>query len=409
MCQQLAEIRKALCTYAAGFDPGAVSAADAERVVDVAAAIEAAAAALKALAATRAAEGSGWRDCGAKSPAESLARQVGLTPGEARQVLEVGRALGEAPELASAALEGRISPTQAEMIGRAVKADPQVAGRLVEGAGHLSVGELRDEIARARAAASDLEARYEGVRRRRRLRAWTDPEGVWHLNAVGPPDAGAQIMAAVDVRRDRQFRRCRAIGVREHPDLYAFDALHELALQATSSLGLDESIRADDSIPPNDDEPSRSTVAGNLAHAPDQVDHPCPPAPPPRGAVELDLFGHGSSIETGDSSRSGEEVPARDLGPVSDRQVSMIRHRRFTGAAGPSGDHSPGGAEAPVRTDRASPGGEASDRSSRPVGADTAPRLCPPGCQRRTRKRQREIAQADPPWRPGEAAATGGL
>ena len=104
MCQQLAEIRKALCTYAAGFDPGALSADDAEQVVDVAAAIEAAAAALKAIAAARAAEGSGWRDGGAKSAAESLARQVGLTPGEARQVLDVGWALGEAPELASAAV-----------------------------------------------------------------------------------------------------------------------------------------------------------------------------------------------------------------------------------------------------------------------------------------------------------------
>jgi hypothetical protein len=274
VCQQLAEIRKALCTYASAFDPATMSAADAGRVVDVAAAIEAAAAALKALAASRAAEGSGWRDSGAKSAADSLARQVGLTQGEARQVLEVGRVLAEAPELASAALEGRISPTQAGMIGRAVKADPGVAGRLVEGANRLSVGELREEIARARAETSDLEARYEGVRRRRRLRAWTDPDGVWHLNAVGPPDAGAQIMAAVDVRRDRQFRRCRAMGVREHPDLYAFDALHELALQATGSPGMDEHTRGRDSSLPNSDEPSQSAVVGDLTHSADNLDQP---------------------------------------------------------------------------------------------------------------------------------------
>ena len=381
MCQQLAEIRKALCTYTAGLDPGALSCADAERVVDVAAAIEAAAAALKAVAATRAAEGSGWRDCGAKSAAESLARQVGLTPGEARQVLDVGRALGEAPELASAALEGRISPTQAGMIGRAVKADPRVAGRLVEGAGRLSIGELRDEIARTRAAASDLEARYEGIRRRRRLRAWTDPEGVWHLNAVGPPDAGAQIMAAVDARRDRQFRRCRAIGVREHPDLYAFDALHDLALQATSSPGMDESARAADSTRPDNDEPSRSAGGGDLAHLANQVDSPCAPPPAARSAGELDLFGYRSGIERGGPSGSGGEVPARDSRPVPDGQASTSGHRRFIGAADQNGDHSAAGPESPGRSDRASQGGAALARHSRPVGAETASHLSPPAAQ----------------------------
>ena len=230
------------------------------------------------------------------------------------------------------------------MIGRAVKADPRMAARLVEGASHLSVGELRDEIARARAAVSDMEARYEKFRRRRRLRAWTDPEGVWHLNAIGPPDAGAQIMAAIDARRNRQFRRCGAAGAREHPDLYAFDGLHELALHATSSPGWEESTPAHWAAGPGDDEPGRFSAGGDAADCADQLDHPSAST----GAAELDLFGTASSIEMDESlssDESGSDSHTRTVGAgtspgcpspaAKDKQVKIRGRSRKRSRLGP--------------------------------------------------------------------------
>ncbi|HEX3393286.1 MAG TPA: hypothetical protein VHS52_02055, partial [Acidimicrobiales bacterium] len=60
--------------YAAGFDPSLVSAGDAARVLDQAAAIEKMAAVVKALAAVRVADTEVWRRDGDRSAAHHLAR-----------------------------------------------------------------------------------------------------------------------------------------------------------------------------------------------------------------------------------------------------------------------------------------------------------------------------------------------
>ncbi len=99
----------------------------------------------------------------------------------------------------------------------------------METARRSSLQELREEAARARAAAEseDAEARRRRIHARRSLRHWVDAEGVWHLHCANNPEVGARVMAVLDAKRDEIFRRARAEGRRELPEAYGADALDE--------------------------------------------------------------------------------------------------------------------------------------------------------------------------------------
>jgi hypothetical protein len=231
MCQRLAELREAMRAYAAGFDAGLLSLADARFALAHATAIEHMAATVKALAATRVAQGASWREEGERSAAHELAKATGNSVKDAKDVLDRGRRLEQQPEVAAAARRGELSPAQAQAITDAAAIDPTAQRRLLDQAAESSLAELRDECARTKAAAQgdDLEDRRRAIHARRGLRGWTDPEGVWHLAAQGNPEDGAQVMAALEPLTDRLFKVARAEGRREPPQAYAFDALVELA------------------------------------------------------------------------------------------------------------------------------------------------------------------------------------
>jgi hypothetical protein len=210
-----------------------LSADDAGRARDHAAAIEHMAATVKALAAARVAEAGRWRDDGQRSAAHELAAATGTSVADARDTLELGRRLGTQPNLAAAARGGELSPAQSQVIADAAEVDPAAAPRLMERAHDGSLSELRDQAARTKAAAHpDLEARRRRIHARRCLRNWTDPEGTWHLAASGNPEDGAQIMSALAPLTDQLFHQARREGRREPPAAYAFDALVELATSA---------------------------------------------------------------------------------------------------------------------------------------------------------------------------------
>jgi hypothetical protein len=234
MCEALGQLRQAVASYATGFDAELVSAADARTVVAEAAAIESGAATIKALAAARAAGAAGdVRRRGARSAAHELARATGTTLGAAREVIESGQALAKQSGVREAAAAGALSASQLALVTGAASADPSAEQHLVEVAASSSLGELRDEATRVKAAHVDLEERRAAVRARRRLRAWTDTDGVWKLRAEGNPEDGAQIMAALAPVADQGFHAARRQGRREPPEAYAFDALVTLALEAT--------------------------------------------------------------------------------------------------------------------------------------------------------------------------------
>jgi hypothetical protein len=70
---------------------------------------------------------------------------------------------------------------------------------------------------------------YEKVRRSRYLRHWVDGEGAFRLEARLCPDAGAKVLAALEVHHRRIFATARREGRRESYDAYAADALVALA------------------------------------------------------------------------------------------------------------------------------------------------------------------------------------
>ncbi len=148
----------------------------------------------------------------------------------ARDALELGGALEAHPALSAAATRGELSAAQARVIAGAAAADPEAEAALVAGARRLSLGELTAEAARRRAAADpDPEAHRRRLRAARRLRTWSDFEGAWHLAAVGSPEDGARIMAALEPLRQRVFRAAWAEGRSEPAEAHAFDALVALA------------------------------------------------------------------------------------------------------------------------------------------------------------------------------------
>lgn len=53
------------------------------------------------------------------------------------------------------------------------------------------------------AALPDEKARYDDIRRRRRLRHWSDPDGAFRLEALLTPDAGACVLAALQPVAER--------------------------------------------------------------------------------------------------------------------------------------------------------------------------------------------------------------
>jgi hypothetical protein len=236
MCESLGELRGAMGRYAAAFDPSRLSCSAAAEVTALAAAIEKMAATVKALAAARAAAGGTWKDAGDRSAAHHLARTTGTSVSSASEALETARRLGQLPAIAAAAKAGELSACQAAALADAASVDPSAEGRLLATARTGSLGELREECARTKAAARpDAESRRKAIHARRFLRSWTDAEGAWNLRVRNNPEVGAEVMAAVDAIRGRLFNESRTDGRRESSEAYAADALAELARGGGSS------------------------------------------------------------------------------------------------------------------------------------------------------------------------------
>jgi hypothetical protein len=215
--------------FATGFDPALITATQANGVLADAAAIEAMAATLKAKAAARVADTGIWRRAGDPSPADYLARTTGTGVGAAIEAIRTAQRLEHLPALDAAARRGELSPQQAAAVSGAALADPGAEARLLEAARKLCLKELQDECGRTRAAGENPEARRRRIHARRYVRTSTDGEGGWHLHAHDNPEVGAEIMAAINARRDQLFDAARAEGRHEPSEAYAMDALAALA------------------------------------------------------------------------------------------------------------------------------------------------------------------------------------
>jgi hypothetical protein len=214
--------------YATRFEPAVLSARDAARVVEDAAAIEKMAATVKSLAAARVAETGVWKEGGDRSAAHALARTTGTTVGQAKDALETARRLEDLSATADAARTGELSPEQASAIADAATSDPGAEQRLLQTSKSGSLADLRDECARTKANACDREERRRRIHEGRHLRTWTDGDGAGHLHLRDNPEKIADIMANVSPVRDELHAQSSGEGRREPLDAHAADALHRI-------------------------------------------------------------------------------------------------------------------------------------------------------------------------------------
>lgn len=210
---RLSDVRIAMSEYATRFQPDLVSAADAADVVEDAAAIKNMAATIEALAAARVAETEVWKRNGDRSAAHQLARTTGTSICEAQETLKAARRLQGLPATADAARRGELSPQQVAVIADAASVNADAESNLLDQARAASYGELRDECARVKANATDLEARRRRIHEHRYLRHWEDTEGAGTLQLRDNPEVVAGIVASLEPIRDELFeQRARKAG-----------------------------------------------------------------------------------------------------------------------------------------------------------------------------------------------------
>ena len=243
-----AEIEAAVRRRAADYDPGRLATADAEALVRRLGRISATVFTVQSQAAARAAEGGRWRSAGARTPAEHLARQVGVGIGDARRLLDTGERLESLPEVRQAAVAGELSAPALALVADAAVVAPTEAPRLLEKAKDTTLGDLRDICLKTKAAADpDPAATHARIHAARRFRSWTDAEGAGCFSGRGAPEDLAWLRSVIATTREDLFgtaRRSGEVVPSEQLDYDAFFATLRGAVgEEPGDSGLPPSVR----------------------------------------------------------------------------------------------------------------------------------------------------------------------
>ena len=246
MCQDLNSLGDSIVSYAERFDAALISCAEAGEVVLCCARTEASVASIKALAAARVAESSSWLKDGYRSPADELSHKAKMSRASAKRALETGRRLASQPKVAKAALSGQLSAEQTALVAEGVEVNSNKESELIDAARSSSLAELSEEVARVKAAATDLEARRKQVHAKRSFRRWSDRDGALQAHLYGQVQDGASIWGVLDpIRRRLAARRDKPGQLRESFQALDYDALKafsEIAAGKEGELSLVELI-----------------------------------------------------------------------------------------------------------------------------------------------------------------------
>jgi Domain of unknown function (DUF222) len=280
MFESVVRIRGQLGELVSAVDPDAVSGPTARELWAEFDRIERLGSAGKTLLARRIAATHDGDHAGSRTAAESLAKQAGTSTSAAKEALDTSNRLTELPGLAGALRRGELSPAQAAAIAGAAAADRSAERRLLELAPRSSLGELREECARVKAAADpDPEATNRRIHQQRRCRQYTDAEGGWNLSARGTAQDGAAFTMVLNAITDNVFATARRNGRHEPPEAYAFDALMAMATHA--SRPDQPAAPANGSVAPVAEMPDRDESADHVG-SPAEDAQPVGPVPPRR-------------------------------------------------------------------------------------------------------------------------------
>src|SRR3954470_16115147 len=175
---ELEEMGKRLVDIASEFDAELLDGDAAGKVVKAVATMTNTLSSIKVRAALRIETTQTFRRDGHPSAAHQLAHATGSSVGKAKSELEAGKRLEALPATAKALSEGTLSADKAAAVADAATADPSAEGRLLDHAQRRSLGELKDECARVKAAADpDPDATHRRVHAGRNARMFNTAVG----------------------------------------------------------------------------------------------------------------------------------------------------------------------------------------------------------------------------------------
>jgi hypothetical protein len=173
---------------------------------------------------------------GAKA-ADDLARKSGTSKGKAKRTVDTAKKLKDQPVVTDALCNGELSEDQASLIADAADVNPSAAGDLVKKAKNGSIGDLRQECSRAKAAADgDEDATHARVHRNRSFKTGNDAEPSFWGSIRGTTIDGSEFMAHFQPFRERLFHRNRKAGIFLTSEQLDFDALMEMARAAYQNV-----------------------------------------------------------------------------------------------------------------------------------------------------------------------------
>ena len=238
----LVEASRALREALRSFDPTLFSGTECAQIAEELATSEKACSTGRLLAAARAVAYGAHREHGVADPVAWIARQAGTTGHQAREALELARALDAHPETKEALLSGSVSVAQAREIAKAGSDTPDHEHDLLEVAKHADLGGLREAVRKRTFASTSPEELHRRQVAARRFRHWRDALGMVCFDGALPPESGLPIVARIEREAARLHRLAKQAGRPERFESHAADAL--IALH-TAEGGGKQSSRTD--------------------------------------------------------------------------------------------------------------------------------------------------------------------
>ncbi len=187
--------------------------------------VEKACAALRAMAAARAADCGAHRERGFNSAEDWLAGAAGSTRHQARSEIETGSRLGGCTQTRRAALEGDVSLSQAEEITRTEQEKPGSELEMIEKARTSTRQQLADACRRRRQEGVDRQQLARSQHAKRCVRSWTDADGMICGQFRFEPVVGVPLVTRFQAEADRLHRQARRTGSTEPWQAHGADAL----------------------------------------------------------------------------------------------------------------------------------------------------------------------------------------
>ena len=227
-----------MSAYLARLEPERITSTQATELFGLFAELTRLGSAGQVLLAPRVAQSDTWKNEGHRSAASWVAKETGSGIGEAMAALETAEHLRSLPRTEEALRNGTLSVPQVREIAAAAVSHPAAEDELLEAASTGTLKSLKDLSRRVRAAAGSAQAeneRYEAVRKSRFFRHWSDPDGAFRGEFKLTPDAGARMLASLQVRANELFDQARKAENHESTAAYAADALVDLVTRRAES------------------------------------------------------------------------------------------------------------------------------------------------------------------------------